>query len=67
MASPFRYNKKARKRWRQNAKSARKRADKFEAEGIKTPFVSGLRSSADLCVRMAQMKRRKKTKSKKSK
>jgi hypothetical protein len=64
MGSPFRYNKKTRKRWRQYAKSLRKLADKFEAEGIKIPFVSGTRSSADMWVRMANMKRRTKQKTK---
>jgi len=65
MASPFRLNKKARKRWRKSEKRAAILAEKFGREGTKSEFVPGLRWSVDFCNRWAVAKRRKK-KSKKS-
>lgn len=66
MTSPFRHNKKTRKRWRKSAKRAAVLADQFEKEGTKPEFVPSLRWQADFCNRLAVAKRRKK-KSKKSK
>jgi hypothetical protein len=66
MTSPFRLNKKARKRWLKSAKKAIIAAEKFEKEGIKRDFAPGSRQMAEISIRMARARRRKK-KSKNSK
>jgi hypothetical protein len=63
MASPFRYNKKQRKRYRKSAKAATKAADEFAAEGNRPESVGVLRKLADFDTKMSLAKRSKKKKS----
>ena len=66
MTSPFRFNKKERKRWLKSAKKEIILAAKFEKEGIKREFAPGVRRMADISITIVRAKRRKK-KSKNSK
>jgi hypothetical protein len=60
MASPFRNNKKARKRYRRNAKSQLAWAEKHEIAGDKpASSVDGMRWLATSNLRMAQGRRKK--------
>jgi hypothetical protein len=59
MASPFRYDKKGRKRLRRQAKSEVKAADAFQAEGTKPEAVAVLRRLANYNTRMSLARRRK--------
>jgi hypothetical protein len=63
MGSPFRYRKKERKRLRRHAKKEILAAEKFEAEGV-GPFAAVWRRIADLSLKRARIKRRKKSKPK---
>lgn len=63
MGSPFRYRKKYRKRWRRHAKKQIAAAQKFEAEGI-DPYAALSRRLAELGLRSAHTRRRKKSKNK---
>jgi hypothetical protein len=60
MASPFRNNKKARKRYRRKAKSELEWAEKHAVAGTKpASSVDGMRWLAEFNLRMAQGKRKK--------
>jgi hypothetical protein len=63
MGSPFRYRKKERKRLRRRAKKETLAAEKFEAEGVE-PFAALSRRMADRSLKLARIKRRKKSKPK---
>jgi hypothetical protein len=58
MTSPFRYNKKQRKKLRRSAKNTIKAASKFEAEGANPEGATTLRWLACLDTRMSLAKRR---------
>jgi hypothetical protein len=60
MSSPFRYNKKQRKKYRKHAKAEIKAADKFATEGSNPQSVAALRTLADLNTKMSLAKRHKK-------
>jgi hypothetical protein len=66
VGSPFRYRRKERKRYRRDAKREIMAAEKFEAEGIKQWAADLSRRMAELSLKMARTKRRKKKKSKNS-
>lgn len=57
MSSPFRYNKKERKRFRRDAKKEAIAADKFEREGNKPDAAAVLRQLAGFSCRRAHAKR----------
>ncbi|MGD0225256.1 MAG: hypothetical protein ABSF71_23250 [Terriglobia bacterium] len=57
MSSPFRYNKKERKRFRRDARKEASAADKFEREGNKLGAAAVLRQLAGFSARMAHAKR----------
>jgi hypothetical protein len=59
MASPFRFNKKARKRARRAAKRRYALAEEFERKGIKTCWVDGLIEMANLDLKVGLSKRKK--------
>ncbi len=60
MASPFRHNKKARKRYRKKAKSELEWAEKHAVAATKpVASVDGMRWLAEFNLRMAQSKRKK--------
>ena len=62
MGSPFRYNKKERKRLRRSAKKAAIAADRFETEAIKPDAVPVLRLLAELDMSLAKSRKKKKSK-----
>jgi hypothetical protein len=59
MASPFRYNKKARKRLRRAAKRRRALAEQFEQEQRQQFLVDGFREMADMDLKQSLSKRKK--------
>ena len=63
MGSPFRYNKKERKRLRRFAKKVATTADKFETEGTKPIGVATLRFLAESNIARAKARKKKKSKS----
>src|SRR5258707_15277473 len=62
MGSPFRYNKKERKRLRRFAKKVATTADKFETEGTKPNAVAVLRRLAESNIAIAKGRKKKKPK-----
>jgi hypothetical protein len=60
MSSPFRYNKKERKRWRQSAGKHKAFLEKFQSDPSKTCFLDTSEKMAEICAKMANAKRRKK-------
>ncbi len=62
MGSPFRYNKKERKRLRAFAKKADTTADKLETEGIQPNSVGVLRRLAESNIAIAKARKKKKSK-----
>jgi len=62
MGSPFRYNKKVRKRLRRFAKKAGITADKFETEGINPSGMAILRRLAESNMALARNHKKKKAK-----
>jgi hypothetical protein len=63
MSSPFRYRKKYRERLRRHAKKQITAAQKFEAEGIDA-YAALSRRMAEISLRSAHTRRRKKSKRK---
>jgi|SRR5208282_2149786 len=62
MGSPFRYNKKERKRLRRFAKKVATTADKFETKGTKPNAVAVLRRLAESNIAIAKGRKKKKPK-----
>jgi hypothetical protein len=60
MASPFRLNKKERRRWRRSAKRNAEFVEKFQSEPTKACFLGVSQQMAEICTKMANAKRRKK-------
>jgi hypothetical protein len=62
MASPFRYRKKARKRWRKIAKRSEKLANELEVRGASPDWVASSRRSAESLQKLSRSQRKKKQK-----
>jgi hypothetical protein len=62
MSSPFRLNKKERRRWRRSAKEHAAFVEKFQSEPRKTCFLDTSKRMVEICTNMANAKRRKKKK-----
>jgi hypothetical protein len=60
MGSPFRLNKKERRRWRRSAKKHAAFVEKFQSEPTKECFLSTSQRMVEVCSKMANTKRRKK-------
>jgi hypothetical protein len=60
MSSPFRYKKKERKRWRQQAKKQVAFVEKVQSEPSKACFITTAHEMARVSAEMATAKRRKK-------
>jgi hypothetical protein len=60
MSSPFRLNKKERRRWRRSAKEHAAFVEKFQSEPTKACFLGTSQRMAEICTKMANAKRRKK-------
>jgi CO dehydrogenase/acetyl-CoA synthase alpha subunit len=60
MSSPFRYNKKERRRWRKGAREHAAIVEKFQSEPTKSCFIAASQKMAEVCTKIAAAKRRKK-------
>jgi hypothetical protein len=59
MTTPFRYNKKQRKRYRGQAKAESEVADKLAAKGIDPQIVAAMRTMADINTRLSSLNAKK--------